>query len=53
MGWAHGCIYLQEPHQLFIGFSWTGISFYNTIENKTLLIGVATLAELDLSIYFS
>ena len=28
----------------FIGFSWTGISFYNTIENKTLLIGLAALA---------
>jgi hypothetical protein len=27
-----------------IGFSWTGISFYETIENKTILIGVAVLA---------
>ncbi|MBL7833564.1 MAG: NfeD family protein [Cyclobacteriaceae bacterium] len=45
---AHG----ETPFQLFslrnlinflLGFSWTGISFFNTIENKTVLIGLAVL----------
>lgn len=43
---SHG----DAPFQLFslrnlinflLGFSWTGISFFTTIENKTLLIGIA------------
>ena len=26
-----------------LGFSWTGISFYQSIENKTILIGISVL----------
>lgn len=42
----------DAPFQLFslrnlinflLGFSWTGISFFNTIDNKSLLIGLAVL----------
>lgn len=42
----------DAPFQLFslrnlinflLGFSWTGISFFNTIENKSLLIGISVL----------
>jgi hypothetical protein len=42
----------EAPFQLFslrnlinflLGFSWTGISFFNTLENKTLLIGLAVI----------
>ena len=42
----------ETPFELFtlrnlinflLGFSWSGISFYNSIENKTLLIIVATI----------
>lgn len=50
----------EAPFQLFslrnlinflLGFSWTGISFFNTIENKTLLIGLAVLVG-ALFVYF-
>lgn len=46
---------VDAPFQLFslrnlinflLGFSWTGISFYNTISNKTLLIIIALLVGL-------
>lgn len=45
---SHG----DAPFQLFslrnlinflLGFSWTGISFFNTIENQTMLIGLAVI----------
>lgn len=44
--------HVDAPFQLFslrnlinflLGFSWTGISFFNTIDNKSLLIGLAVL----------
>jgi hypothetical protein len=50
----------EAPFQLFslrnlinflLGFSWTGISFFNTIPNKPLLIGLAVLTG-ALFVYF-
>jgi hypothetical protein len=34
---------LRNLINFLLGFSWTGISFYNTITNKPLLIGLAVL----------
>ena len=54
---AHG----ETPFQLFslrnlinflLGFSWTGVSFFNTIENKPLLIGLAVLVGSLLFTFF-
>jgi hypothetical protein len=50
----------EAPFQLFslrnlinflLGFSWTGISFYDSISNKNLLIGIAVLVG-ALFVYF-
>lgn len=37
---------LRNLINFLLGFSWTGISFYNTIENKTILIVVALIVGL-------
>lgn len=37
---------LRNLINFLLGFSWTGISFYNTIENKTTLIVVALIVGL-------
>lgn len=51
----------DTPFQLFslrnlinflLGFSWTGISFYNSIENKGLLIGIALVVGVAFVLLF-
>lgn len=53
---AEGHDHTDMPFELFtlrnlinflLGFSWTGISFFHTIENKTLLIGLAVLVGIS------
>lgn len=34
---------LRNLINFLLGFSWTGISFYQSIENKTILIGISVL----------
>ncbi len=34
---------LRNLINFLLGFSWSGISFYNSIENKTVLIAIATI----------
>ena len=34
---------LRNLINFLLGFSWSGISFYNSIENKTILILIATI----------
>jgi hypothetical protein len=37
---------LRNLINFLLGFSWTGISFYNSIENKTILIIIAVIVGL-------
>ena len=37
---------LRNLINFLLGFSWTGISFYNSVENKTILITVSVLVGL-------
>jgi hypothetical protein len=43
---------LRNLINFLLGFSWTGISFYNSIENKTVLIIISVIVGL-LSLPFS
>ena len=37
---------LRNLINFLLGFSWTGISFYQSVENKTILIGISVLVGL-------
>lgn len=37
---------LRNLINFLLGFSWTGISFYQAVENKTILIGISVLVGL-------
>ncbi|MGL2993885.1 serine protease [Flavobacterium sp. TSSA_36] len=43
---------LRNLINFLLGFSWTGISFYNTIENKTILILIALIVGFFFVIVF-
>ena len=43
---------LRNLINFLLGFSWTGIAFYNRFENKTILIGLATLVGILFVVLF-
>ncbi len=43
---------LRNLINFLLGFSWTGIAFYNRFENKSILIGLATLVGILFIVLF-